>query len=323
MNIEELKHSINEWITELDDGDRVPGTINQYKRALNRFLEYLEQEEITEIDRRSVTAYKNSMKEEVKYRQTHPLPGRQHLQTTTTANKWLDILNRLFDYMGRTDLKQRRIKDETQNIRKDVLTDKEYHRILEWADRLNKPKIKLILETLAGTGMRVSELEYITVESVRPRNRIAIVENKGKTRYVFIPKQLAKKLRDYAKANGIESGIIFHGRNPEKMISTTYIRREFKEIAGKARGIKLDRIHPHALRNLFARRYNETPDAPRVYLPYLLGHSQPRTVTERYEMPTDTDLKEAVDMMEAYYIKQDKEAKKKGNQKKEGYSNGT
>ncbi len=309
MEKQELKPAIEKWLDKLAVQDeKSENTIKQYTRSLNKFAEFIESAGIETIDKKAVLAFKNDMLEEIERNKKNPKPGRTQLTKVSTVNLRLITVNKFLKESGEPDAIVKLQKTEDNNVLDDMLSEKEYNRILEWADRLGKKRIKLIIETLAGTGIRISELKAITVESLKTRTNT--VTNKGKTRTIFIPKQLAKKLRNYCKENNITEGIIFHGKDKNKIINQTYFRTEIKGIAGKARGIKRDKVHAHAFRHLFAKRYANMTGANPYVLPLLLGHStKSLPVTFNYTKPSTKELLKAVDELEAYYSN-------KGNKKK-------
>lgn len=323
MTIEEYKNKLNEWLESLKKDRRSENTITQYKRSLATFSAYLAANEITEITADTIEDYKSNMEKEqqensklpkAKLKKMQSETGERPLLSVSTINIRLKALNLFLKFAGLQDLAVKPVNDTTSNTLNDMLNEKEYYRLLEWADRLNKPKIKLIIETLAGTGIRISELEGITVESLK--GRVATVNNKGKIRKVFIPKKLAKKLRQYSKDNGIKTGIIFCSRDGSKMLDQAYIRKELKAIAGKARGISLSKVHPHIFRHLFAKRYAMMPGVNPYFLPMLLGHSDSgQSVTARYIKQTDKELLKLVDELEAFYTNQPEKEKKKNAKK--------
>lgn len=326
MKIEDLRKMIESWLNDLSKNHgsekrkKSENTIKLYTRTLNKFVEYLESEKIEEIDNDTLDSYKEAMKDEKKRNEANPKPGRKQLKSFSTINTRLIILNKFFKDFGYPEFTTELINDETGTTNDEILTEKEYRRILEWADKMGKEKIKLILETLVGTGIRISELEFLRVEDLK--RRVFVVNNKGKVRNAFIPKQLAKKLKAYCEKNNITEGIIFHGRDKSKMLDQSVIRKEFKAIAGKARGIKKDKCHPHALRHLFAKRYSNMPGANPFILPALLGHSTKTqvttfgSVTPIYTKPSKKELLKVVDELEAYYTDKKKQLKKRVSKKK-------
>ena len=148
------------------------------------------------------------------------------------------------------------------------LTEAEYRKLLKTALADGRYQLALCMETIASTGIRISELPAFTVEAVK-KNFIEVT-NKGKYRRIFLPKEIRKKLLYYAEEQKIESGPIFVTRNG-KPKSRSNIWREMKALKEKA-GIDGRKIFPHNLRHLFARvYYRATKDL--AGLGDLLGHS--------------------------------------------------
>ena len=152
------------------------------------------------------------------------------------------------------------------------LTKTEYLRLLETADALGKARLGLLIETICATGIRVSEVKYITVEAVRAGcTDIAL---KGKIRTILLPRKLCRKLQKYAKKQKITSGEIFLTRSG-KGISRRQIWAEMKALCKKA-GVAATKVFPHNLRHLFARTfYRACRDVAK--LADVLGHSSIET----------------------------------------------
>lgn len=152
------------------------------------------------------------------------------------------------------------------------LTKAEYFRLLNAAKQKKNDRLNLILQTICGTGIRVSELEFITVEAAKAGR--AMVNCKGKTRVVFIVKELKKRLLQYAKEKRIATGLIFVTRTG-KPVSRTNIWREMKTVCKDA-DVNPNKAFPHNLRHLFARTfYGLEKDI--VKLADILGHSSINT----------------------------------------------
>lgn len=300
MKTKDLKPAIAKWIDSLIEDEKAENTINQYSQSMERFVSFMENAGEEEITKRTLISYKNELLNERVKNLNNPKPGRTQVKTITTINSRLIALNKFFKDSGFPELTVKLEKDVSANTLEDTLTEREFERLIEWAGRLGKERAGLLMETLAGTGIRIGELGAITVESLK--TRMPVVTNKGKTRTIFIPRQLAKKLKNYCAKNGITSGIIFHGRDPEKPLHISTIRQELKYIGGKARGIRKDKIHPHNFRHLFAQRYANMPGAQPFYLPALLGHSDKTAgVTAIYTKPKAKTLLAEVDKLESYY----------------------
>ena len=171
------------------------------------------------------------------------------------------------------------------------LTKAEYMRLVNAAKQKGNERLNLILQTICSTGIRVSELQYITVEAVK--NGEAIVSLKGKTRSVFIVKELKKKLLRYAAEQKIHSGCIFITRTG-KPISRTNIWREMKNLCEYA-GVNPQKVFPHNLRHLFARVfYGIEKDIAK--LADILGHSSINT-TRIYIISTGDEHRRRMENM--------------------------
>ena len=171
------------------------------------------------------------------------------------------------------------------------LTKAEYARLCKAAQSNHNERLNLILQTICATGIRVSELRFITVEAVKQSE--ATVSLKGKTRSIFIVKDLKKKLLRYAAKQNIKSGMIFVTRT-SKPINRTNIWREMKNLCKKA-NVNPQKVFPHNLRHLFARVfYNIEKDIAK--LADILGHSSINT-TRIYIISTGTEHRRRMEDM--------------------------
>ena len=150
-----------------------------------------------------------------------------------SVNSMLASLNSLFLFLGWSNLRVKAVKLQRQIYcsEEKELTREEYLRLVNAAKNKGNERLNLILQTICGTGIRVSELEFITVEAVKKGE--AVVSLKGKTRSVFIVKNLQKKLLRFAAEQGIKSGMIFVTRTGKPM-SRTNIWREMKALCKTA-----------------------------------------------------------------------------------------
>lgn len=148
----------------------------------------------------------------------------------------------------------------------------EYHRLLRAAKEKGDMKIYRIIETIASTGIRISELPFITVSSVSTRR--TLVSLKGKTRQVLIPKELCEKLRRYCREQKITSGSIFVTRSGRPMDRSNVLHR-MKALSAAA-NVDREKIFPHNLRHFFAVNYYEQ-EKDIVHLADLLGHTSINT----------------------------------------------
>ena len=187
-----------------------------------------------------------------------------------TVNAMLTALNLFFRFLGREDCRVKTLRIQRKFFRSSEreLCRREYEQLVRAAKEQGKQRLALLIETMGATGIRVSEVKYITVEAVRQgRAEIAL---KGKIRTILIPDQLKKKLRQYAGEKGISSGEIFITKSG-KGLSRQQIWAEMKRLCPAA-GILKTKVFPHNLRHLFARAfYRVCRDI--VKLADVLGHS--------------------------------------------------
>lgn len=164
-------------------------------------------------------------------------------------------------------------------------------RLINTAKKTGNERLNLLIQTICGTGIRVSELQYITVEAVKCGE--AVVSLKGKTRSVFIIKELQKKLLRYAAGQSIASGAIFITRSGKPM-SRTNIWREMKNLCEQA-DVNPQKVFPHNLRHLFARTfYGIEKDIAK--LADILGHSSINT-TRIYIITTGNEHRQRMENM--------------------------
>lgn len=260
----------------LREEEKSANTIEKYLRDVRAFAEYLGGAEVT---KEAVIAYKSKLLAES--------------YAVRSINSMLASLNGLFSFLGWTDCRVKSIKLQRQIYcpEEKELTKAEYMRLVNTAKQKGNERLNLILQTICGTGIRVSELQYITVEAVKCGE--AIVSLKGKTRTIFIVRELQKKLLRYAAEQGISSGTIFITRTG-RPLSRTNIWREMKGLCEQA-GVNPQKVFPHNLRHLFARVfYGIEKDIAK--LADILGHSSINT-TRIYIISTGDEHRKRMEHM--------------------------
>ena len=202
-----------------------------------------------------------------------------------TINVKLAAVNRFLVFLGWPAFRVKPLRIQRRLFRDDSreLTRPEYLRLLETARTQGRERLALLLETICGTGIRVSEVRYVTVEAVyRGRAEISL---KGKIRTILLPGKLCRKLLKYARKQKIASGEIFLTRSG-RGISRKQVWAEMKAVCRKA-GVADSKVFPHNLRHLFARAfYQASRDV--VKLADVLGHSSIET-TRIYLLTTGTE----------------------------------
>lgn len=260
----------------LREEEKSENTIQKYLHDVRAFMIFAGDSEIT---KETVITYKNKLINEN--------------YAVRSINSMLASLNSLFAFLGWSDCKVKSIKLQRQVYcpEEKELTKVEYMRLVNTAKQKGNERLNLILQTICGTGIRVSELQFITVEAVK--NGEATVSLKGKTRSVFIVKELRKKLLRYVSEQGIKSGSIFITRTGKPM-SRTNIWREMKNLCAQA-NVNPTKVFPHNLRHLFARTfYGIEKDIAK--LADILGHSSINT-TRIYIISTGTEHRRRMENM--------------------------
>lgn len=191
-----------------------------------------------------------------------------------SVNTMLAAVNRFLAFCGLGELRLRPLKIQKALFLPEnkELTKAEYIRLIKAAERQENERLSLVLQTICATGIRVSELCYITAEAVQTGR--AEVNNKGKRRYVFLPDKLRRLLRTYLQKQKITAGAAFVSRNG-KPLNRSNIWRDMKKLCESA-GVEPTKVFPHNLRHLFARTfYSMEKDLSR--LADILGHSSVNT----------------------------------------------
>jgi len=249
------KDLIDEFEKYLVEEEKSKATIEKYLRDVKRFLIFISGRALT---KELVMEFKQEM--------IHSGLA------VRSINSILASVGKFLNFLGREEcrVKNIRIQPKAYCDMDKELTKNEYMRLLQSAK--NNPRLELLLQTICGTGIRVSELVYFTVESVNQGE--ITVSCKNKTRIIMIPKKLKQMLKKYAKKNGIKSGIIFRTKNGKAM-DRSNIWREMKRLC-KCSGVKMSKVFPHNLRKLFAKSfYNLEKDIAK--LADVLGHSNINT----------------------------------------------
>ncbi len=269
------KH-INSFREYLRKEERSQSTIEKYLYAIRTFCQWLVGRAVT---KETVTAWKEHMIADGK--------------SPVTVNGSLAALHNFFAFLGWTDCRVKYLKIQRRVFRdaSRELTREEFFRLVQSAKAQGNHRLTLLLETICATGIRVSEIPYITLEAVR-RGR-ADISLKGKIRTILIPNKLAKKLLKYARKQKIASGEIFLTRGG-RSLSRHQIWSEMKRLCRNA-GVDARKVFPHNLRHLFARIfYRVSRDI--VRLADVLGHSSIET-TRIYLITTGEEYAKQMDRL--------------------------
>ena len=268
---------LTDFAAYLRTEERSPGTIENYLRHIRAFTVWLDGAPVT---KETAAAWKNSLQES----------GR----APSTINAMLAAINGLFHFLGWDGCRVKFLRVQRRLFRDAgrELTRPEYERLMETARSRGQERLALLMETICATGIRVSEVQYITVEAAK-RGRTDIFL-KGKIRTILLPEKLCRKLLKYAQKHKTASGEIFLTRSG-RSLSRRQIWAEMKRLCRYA-GVEPEKVFPHNFRHLFATIfYRACKDI--VRLADVLGHSSIET-TRIYLMTSGAEHVRQLNMLE-------------------------
>ena len=261
----------NELITEFEmylyEEERSGNTIEKYMRDVRFFREWLKD---GRIEKSVIIGYKKELCERYAIK---------------SVNSMLSSLNAFFLFMGWHDLKIKTLKVQRCIFadKSKELTKPEYERLLTAAKNKKNERLYYLMQTIASTGLRVSEIKYVTCEAVRQGQ--AVINCKGKIRQIFLPRKLCQMLKQYIKSRNIKSGSVFITKSC-RPIDRCAIWKMLKDLCESA-NVDKTKVFPHNFRHLFARTfYSLQKDI--VRLADILGHSSVET-TRLYTMESGTE----------------------------------
>ena len=262
------KQTMDRFYEYLIEEERSSGTIEKYIRDVRLLQSWLGSEPVTKENA-------------ARWKQELLQSGR----APSTVNSMLAAANTYFRFMGWDDLKLKSIRLQRRFFRENEreLTKSEYQLLMDTAKKRGDERLTLLMETICATGIRVSEVPYITTDAIKKgRARISM---KGKLRTILIPAQLCRKLRKYATKHRIGRGEIFLTKNGTRL-ERKQIWAQMKALC-KYAGIERNKVFPHNLRHLFARCfYRISHDISS--LADVLGHSSIET-TRIYLISTESE----------------------------------
>ena len=248
--------TVQDFLQTLREEEKSEATLEKYERDIRKFLAFLNSYPVTK-DR--VIEYKQYLTQNY---------------ASASVNSMLIPVNRFLSYLGLHDCTVKTMKIQRSAFRstEKELTKGEYLRLVKAAMTQGNERLALLLQTFACTGIRVSELPFITVEAVE--KGVTTVTLKGKTREVFLPDELCRKLKRYASERKLREGSIFVTKNG-RPLNRGNILKEMKRLSPLAK-VDSEKVFPHNFRHLFACQfYEHTKDV--VRLADVLGHSSINT----------------------------------------------
>lgn len=274
MKKEILKDKLNEFLKELELEELSNKTIQTYRNAINKFIDYYDDSK--ELTKETIIDFKKTLVSEYAIK---------------SRNQYITVLNKYLKYIDYPDLRVKLFKEQEKSSLEDIIEPQEHKRLLRWAKQLNMMEAYMIILVFANSGARIGELKHFTYENL-DSNYIKGSFNKGKERTLIMTNELRRELKKYCRINRITSGYIFRSpdkrykKNPNKRINDSTVWRWLKKIARKAK-INPNKIHPHAWRHLFAKQCRES-GIGLDELADILGHKNLNTTA----IYTKTSMKE-------------------------------
>lgn len=247
---------INQFIKYLQEQEKSQSTIVSYKRELFSLQMFFDD---SSLNKDSLLRYKTIITKQYK---------------PSTCNVSISAINCFLKYIGRQDLflKPLKIQKTIFESAEKELSKKDYNKLIKAALINGDERTALAIQTICATGIRVSELQFITIEALKQGQ--AQVNSKGKNRVIFIPQTLSNLLKKYVINHNISSGPIFVTRSG-KCLDRSNLWKSMKQLCSIA-GVKTSKVYPHNLRHLFAKTYyTQQKDISR--LADILGHSSINT----------------------------------------------
>ena len=256
------------------ESEKSPVTIEKYRRDINRFMAFTGRNPVT---KELVIAYKQMLIEQQ--------------YAIASINSMLASINGFLKFLGWDRLQVRgiRVQKKIYCTEEKELSKEEYSKLLGAAKE--KPRLKLLIQTICSTGIRVSEVKYFTVEAVKTGE--ILVACKNKNRIVLLPGKLKRMLLKYAKQNHIKTGVIFCTKTG-KPIDRSNIWAEMKGLCKRA-NVNPEKVFPHNLRKLFARMFYKL-DKDIAKLADVLGHSSINT-TRIYIISTGKEHRRQIERL--------------------------
>ena len=249
-------------------------TIMKYVSDVRQFLDRTGNEDVSGMSRETVQEYRSHL---------------SRMYRPASANSKISAVNYFLKTEGRNDLCAKHLKVQHNLFRpaERELTREEYFRLLKTAEKHGNHRLNMLMKTIASTGIRVSEVSFVTVESLAEQT--ITITLKGKIRNVLMPSKLCLQLKEYAAQQNIRSGRIFITRNGNPLDRTNIIH-DMKELCEEA-GVARNKVFPHNLRHLFAVTYYQSVK-DLSHLADILGHSNLNTTRIYTSMSYSEHLKQ-------------------------------
>jgi site-specific recombinase XerD len=259
MRIKEAKTKIEEFKRFLKEQQKSKSTIKAYIRGTTLFFLFAERSAAQTLSNHVLLEFKEHI---------------INAFASSSSNTYIVGFNAFLSFIGYNGIRVKCIKRKSKDYVAFPLTEGEYIKLIKTARTLGNDTCALF-KTLAGTGIRVGELKFITVEAVK--NGYVEIYNKGKDRELWLSDNLCEFLLQYCTETGITEGIIFTGRDGVSPLSTSTIWRKLNGLSAQTH-IDRRKLHPHNLRHFYASKFMKIVKDLDI-LSGLLGHSDIKTTT--------------------------------------------
>lgn len=280
-----------QFLLEEKFNEKAGKTLLHYKHVVDTFIDFLP--DGREITKKDIIDYKNELL--TKYK---PSTISNYITIANKYIKYVEIIEKLGEFdleefkKHKSKLTVKNIKVQQKSSLDEVLEPEEFKRMLRIAKKNKQMDMYYIMKIIAYTGIRINELNYFTFESIQ--SNYIEVRNKGKIRKIILRNDLKKELTNYCKENNI-SGLIFEGNKKGKLMHQATIWKRLRKIAGLCRGIKLEKVHAHSFRHLFAMKFI-AEGGNIAELADILGHASVDT-TRIYVRSTDYQKRKRLEKM--------------------------
>ena len=271
----QAEERLREYEKEMELQELSVRTIHKYLTDIRQWLEKVEE---TVITKEMIVSYKKELKKKYK---------------AAGVNSKIISINRYLRWLGFSDVVVRTERIQAPNILDKMISKENYFAMLKYAKDTGRIKLYHIMRTIAGTGLRVGELKYVTVGAIT--DGYTQIWNKGKYRYIYFSERLCIELLQYCNDVGIREGIVFTGRKEGKVITSAAVWKGLKNIA-KGIGIPEETVFPHSFRHLFAKNYMEKV-GDITELADILGHSRLET-TWIYTKTSSSEKRKRLELLD-------------------------
>jgi len=269
------RKSINAYKQYLLMAEKAHATITKYINEVERLSEYLEHNALNKC---ALLEYRETLAENFSSR---------------TVNTKLAAINGYLAFIGADEYKVHLLKVQRKAFIAEnrELSAAEYKRLVNAADASGNDRLSLVMQTICATGIRISELRYITTDAIEKHH--TEIRLKGKSRTVLIPNKLCKKLAEYAARQRIDTGAVFRTKGG-KPLDRANVCHDMKRLCNAAH-VERSKVFPHNLRHLFARAFYSI-EKNLSHLADVLGHSSIET-TRIYVAASSRQYERMLDKM--------------------------